>query len=56
MEPSVMLVRHVGADDTVHNFSPIGVGPGNAAWANIRAEFDETPTSKSIEVKPQAVL
>jgi len=23
-EPSVVLIRHVGADDTVHNFSPIG--------------------------------
>src|SRR6516164_1619896 len=54
-EPSVVLVRHVGADDTVHN-SPIGVCPGNAAWANIRSEFDETFTSKSVEVKPQAVL
>ena len=39
----------------MHN-SPIGVSPGNAAWANIRSEFDETFASKSIEVKPQAVL
>ena len=40
----------------MHNFSPIRVGPGNAAWANIRSEFDETFTSKSVEVEPQAVL
>jgi hypothetical protein len=48
-EPSVVLVRHVGADDTVHSFSPIGVRPGDAAWANIRAEFDEMFASKSVE-------
>src|SRR6516164_9813716 len=54
-EPSVVLVRHVGADDTVHN-SPIGICPGDAAQANIRSEFDETFASKSVEVKPQAIL
>src|SRR6516164_10967546 len=54
-EPSVVLVRHVGADDTVHN-SPIGICPGDAAQANIRSEFDETFASKSVEVKPQALL
>src|SRR6516165_8242594 len=34
----------------------IGISPGNAAWANIRSELDETFASKSVEVKPQAVL
>jgi hypothetical protein len=55
-KPSVVSVRHVGADDTVHNLSPIADGPGDAAQANIRAEFDETLTSESVEVKPQAIL
>jgi hypothetical protein len=55
-KPSVVLVRHVGADDTVHNFSPIGVTPGNATQANIRSEFDETFAGKSVEVKPQTLL
>ena len=54
-EPSVVLVRHVGADDTVHN-SPTGICPGDAAQTNIRSEFDETFASKPVEVKPQAVL
>src|SRR6516164_5853861 len=54
-EPSVVLVRHVGADDTVHT-PPIGVCPSNAAWANIRSELDETFASKPVEVKPQAIL
>jgi hypothetical protein len=51
-----MGITHLGADYAARNLSPVGVGPGNAAYANVRSKLDEAPSRKVIEIELQAIL